>query len=1013
MRKLIFPLFLLFLSTVTMAQHQPARSAATAATVEPLLLYKAMHDEGCRKWVDSLMHRLTLKEKIGQLFIYTIAPVETKRNLVLLRDAVVTHKVGGLLFSGGKLANQAQLTNAGQKLARVPLMITFDGEWGLAMRLRGTPLFPRNMVLGCIRDNGLIYEYGREMARQCRELGVQVNFAPVADVNVNPRNPVINTRSFGEDPVQVADKVIAYGSGLEGGGVLSVCKHFPGHGDTDVDSHKALPLLPFTRERLDSVELYPFKEAIRAGLSGMMVGHLQVPVIEPLGGLPSSLSRNVVYGLLTEELAFKGLIFTDALAMKGVAGNECVSLQALQAGNDMVLTPRNLKVEIESVIQAVEKRNGLTPEDIEQKCRKVLTYKYILGLKRKPVVKLSGLANRISTPQARDLIRRLNLAAITVLSNKTGVLPLHTTVADTSSLPICLLEVGDPGETDAFAKRLSAYTSIQRFRLPSKLTDEQSRRLIDSLAVGRRLLVAVSEQRLAAYQPFFARLSEARQLPPTLYAFFTPGKMMLQIQRAVSAADAVVLGHAAGHEIQEQLADVLFGKATADGRLSAAIGTLFRTGQGLTISPATPLHFRTEEYGLRSDILQRIDTIALEGIRSGAYPGCQVVVLKQGRVMVDKCFGTATGTGPRVERTSIYDLASLSKTTGTLLAVMKLYDKGLISLTDKLADHLPWLARTNKREITVRDLLLHQSGLPAGMVLYPEAIEKNSYKGKLFAPRRSAQHRLELGPGTWANPDFRFKPSYMARSREGEYALQVTDSLWLNRSFERIIEEELVRLPLKEKVYRYSDVGFVLLRLLVEKVAEEPMDSLLEREYFNPMGLERTGYLPLRQHKSEEVVPSAIDRFLRKTTLQGFVHDETAAFQGGVSGNAGLFSTAGEVARIHQMLLNGGELEGQRYLSEETCRVFTTETSAISRRGLGFDKPDLRVPRQSPCATSAPVGVYGHTGFTGTCAWVDPENDLVYVFLSNRTFPNATNRKLQQLNIRERIQQTIYDAMKE
>lgn len=1028
-------------------------SAAASATVvpsavDPILLYKAMQDKHCLQWVDSLLHKLTLKEKIGQLFIYTIAPVETKRNLALLRDAVGTYKVGGLLFSGGKLPNQAQLTNTAQRLSKLPLMITFDGEWGLSMRLRGTPVFPRNMVLGCIQDNRLIYEYGREMARQCRELGVQVNFAPVADVNVNPHNPVINTRSFGENPVQVADKVIAYGSGLEGGGVLSVCKHFPGHGDTDVDSHKALPLIPFTRERLDSVELYPFKEAIRAGLSGMMVGHLQVPVIEPVGGLPSSLSRNIVYGLLTEELAFKGLIFTDALAMKGVSGNESVSLQALKAGNDMVLAPRNLKAEIGAVIEAVEKRDGLTPEEIESKCRKVLIYKYILGLKQKPIIRLSGLANRISTPQARDLVRRLNLAAITVISNPTGILPLHSTLprqASPSSAPkdiplaergeeaMALLEVSDPGEMDAFAARLSQHSPIVRFRLPARPTEAEGKQLRDSLSAYRRLIVAIGEQRLAPYQPFFAHLAAEKKFPPTVYAFFTPGKMMLQVQRAVSAAQAVVLGHSMGHEVQEQVADVLFAKTTANGRLSASIGGLFRAGQGLTITPQTALHFRSEEYGLLSDVLQRIDTIAMEGIGKGAYPGCQVVVLKDGRVMVDKSYGTYTGgvgsngstgsvgnTGsagsaelsPRVESTSIYDLASLSKTTGTLLALMKLYDKGRFSLTDKLSDHLPWLLRTNKKEMTIRDVLFHQSGLPAGIAFYPEAIDRSSYKGKLFSSKRNAQHPLELGPGTWANPHFRFKEAYISLVETDAYALPIGDSLWLNRFFGQVIEAEIAHAPMKEKVYRYSDVGFVLLRLLAERLAGVPMDEYLQRELFGPMGLERTGYLPLRRHATSQVVPSSIDRFLRKQTLQGFVHDETAAFQGGVSGNAGLFSTAGEVARIYQMLLNGGELDGTRYLSEETCRLFTTEVSKVSRRGLGFDKPDTKSPKVSPCAESAPASVYGHTGFTGTCAWVDPENGLVYVFLSNRTYPDATNRKLQQLNIRERIQQTIYEALK-
>lgn len=992
---------LLFCLIVVGAVHTPV--CAAPQTVEPLLLYKTAQDKYCQRWVDSLMHKLTLKEKVGQLFVYTIAPVETKRNLILLREAVNTYKIGGLLFSGGKLQNQAQLTNAAQKQSKIPLMITFDGEWGLSMRLRGTPVFPRNMVLGCIQDNRLIYEYGRAMASQCRELGVQVNFAPVADVNINPHNPVINTRSFGENPVRVADKVIAYGSGLEGGGVLSVCKHFPGHGDTDVDSHKALPLLPFTRERLDSVELYPFKEAIRAGLSGMMVGHLQVPVIEPVGGLPSSLSRNVVYGLLTEELAFKGLVFTDALAMKGVSGNVNVSLQALKAGNDMVLAPRNLKEEIAAVLEAIDK-GELSREEIDRKCRKVLTYKYALGLKRKPVVKLSGLGTRINTPQTRDLIRRLNLAAITVVSNKNHVLPLHQEVKE-----VALIEVGEAGETDVFAKQLGNYVTPVRFHLNPNLTQEERQQLRDSLATYKRIIVAVSEQRLGAYQPFFAKF--APRVPVT-YVFFTPEKMMLQIQRALSVAQAVILGHSTADEVQSQVADVLFGKASADGRLSASLGGLFRAGQGVTITPQTPLHFIPEEYGLRSEVLQRIDTIAREGIKAGAYPGCQIVVLKDGHEMVNRSFGTFAGAGSaRVEANSMYDLASLSKTTGTLLALMRLYDKGHFNLTDKLSDYLPFLLRTNKKDITVRDVLFHQSGLPSGIVLYSEAIDKSSYKGKLFASHRDAQHSLNLGSGTWANPNFTFKQEYVSPVRTGEYTLQVSDSLWLNRSFRKVMEQEIAKAPMKDKSYRYSDVGFVLLRLLAERLADMPMDEYLQRELYEPMGLGRTAYLPLRRHPKTAIVPSSIDSFLRKETLQGFVHDETAAFQGGISGNAGLFSTASEVARIYQLLLNGGELDGQRYLSEETCRLFTTDVSKISRRGLGFDKPDLKNAKNSPCAASAPESVYGHTGFTGTCAWVDPENGLVYVFLSNRTYPDATNRKLQQLNIRERMQQALYDAL--
>lgn len=974
-------------------------------TAEPLLVYKALQDEDCRHWVDSVMNKLSFKEKVGQLFIYTIAPVDTKRNLELLREAVDTYKVGGLLFSGGKMQTQVDLTNRAQKQAKVPVMITFDGEWGLAMRLRGTPVFPRNMVLGCIRDNQLIYEYGREVARQCRQIGVQVNFAPVADVNINPKNPVINTRSFGEDPVQVADKVIAYAYGLEGGGVLSVCKHFPGHGDTDVDSHKALPVLPFTRERLDSVELYPFKKAIRAGLGGMMVGHLQVPAIEPIGGLPSSLSRNVVYDLLTDELAFKGLIFTDALAMKGVSGNGNVSLQALKAGNDMVLAPRNLKDEIPAVLEAVEK-GELSKEDIENKCRKVLTYKYVLGLKKKPFVQLSGLEQRVNSPQARDLIRRLNQAAITVLNNKNHILPLHADKAQR----IALLEVGKPGETETLAKQMSRYASLSRFRLRPNQTEEENRRLRDSLATYKRIVIAVSEQRLAPYHPFFAKFAPES---PAIYLFFTPGKMMLQIHRAVSDASAVVLGHSHNSDVQRQTADILFAKATADGRLSASLGGLFPTGAGVTITPESPSHFIPEEYGLSSALLKKIDTIALDGIQQGAYPGCQVVVLKNGHIMFDKAFGTYAGKGsPRVESTDIYDLASLSKTTGTLLAVMKLYDKGRFNLTDKISDYLPFLQRTDKKDITIREILYHQSGLPPWLPFYQEAIDKDSYDGRLFSARKDAQHPVRIGTATWANPKFKFKSEYISPVKTGDYIVQICDSLWLNRSFRKVIEEKIVETPLKQKRYVYSDIGFILLGMLVEQLAGMPMEAYLQREFYGPMGLERTGYLPLRRFAKSEIVPSNKDRFLRKETLQGFVHDEASAFFGGLAGNAGLFSTAREVAHIYQMLLNGGEIDGKRYLSKETCQLFTTEVSKISRRGLGFDKPDMQDSKKGNCASVAPAGVYGHTGFTGTCAWVDPESELVYVFLSNRIYPDVTNRKLNQLHIRERIQEAIYGAMK-
>lgn len=785
-------------------------------------------DARCRQWVDSVMTTLTPEERIAQLFIYTIAPQQTKANRDLLRKVVKHYKIGGLLFSKGELHSHVTLTNEAQDMADVPLMITFDGEWGLSMRLAGTPTFPKNMTLGKIEDDSLIYEYGREMARQCRELGVQVNFAPVADVNINPKNPVINTRSFGDDPHRVARKVVAYARGLEDGGVLSVCKHFPGHGDTDVDSHKALPTLPFTRSRLDSIELVPFRAAIEAGLNGMMVGHLEVPALEAKKGLPSSLSHSVVTDLLQKELGFDGLTFTDALAMKGVGQGQTLCLQALLAGNDLLLVPRRIKEEVDAIHAAV--KSGMLPQaEIDRRCRKVLTYKYLLGLSKKPRVRLSGLEQRLNTPQTQSLIRRLKEAA-------------------------------------------------------------------------------------------------SRPAP-------------------------------------------------------------------------------------RKYNLSRIDTIALEGIREGAYPGCQIVVLKDGTSIYNKAFGHYAKDGRAVSTSSVYDLASLTKTTATLLAVMKLYEQGRLNLTDRLADHLSWLRGTNKANLTLRQLLLHESGLPSTLTFYMDAIDKESYTGTLFRATRDAAHPERIGGKTWANPKFSYRKGLTSGQPGGKYTLQVADGLWIDSTFMADYRKKIADAPLRDRRYRYSCVGFILLQMVVEQVAGEGMDAFLARHFYEPMKLTRTGYCPLHFLSRDEIVPSCKEGFLRKQVLQGHVHDESAAFQGGVSGNAGLFSTASEVAQVYQMLLNGGTLDGHRYLSAETCRLFTTTTSRISRRGLGFDKPDKRNPQRSPCAPSAPASVYGHTGFTGTCAWVDPANGLVFVFLCNRLMPSVYNPKLMSLDIRPRIQEEIYKAL--
>lgn len=951
---------------------------------------------------------MSLHERIGQLLVPKVMAADTKENKKAVKDLVRKYKVGGLLFGQGTPEEQAILTNLAQKNARVPLMITFDGEWGLAMRLKGVPEYPRNAALGCIADNGLIEAYGREVARQLRELGVTVNFAPVADVNTNPLNPVIHVRSFGENPETVAQKVVAYGKGLESGGVLAVAKHFPGHGDTDSDSHKVLPVVWGDRQLLDSIELYPFKALVAAGLGGVMTAHLQVPAVEPDSVLPSSLSANVVNGLLKDELGFEGLVFTDALDMKGVTGVSRYYAKALLAGNDMLLVQFSAKEALEELTEAV--RTGEIPETlVNEKCRKVLTYKYLLGLtQQQPKLQISGLSYRINTQEANDLAATLRKAAVTVLNNYFNVLPLS---ADRSE--VAVLSMGDAAGDSAFVSAMKKWGVAGTYRLPWNADSETRARVREALSAYNRVVVSLAGVNYVGDDnvDFLANLN----LPgAVVYACFTSYRPLSLLTPALSRASAVVLAHSAEADLQRFVADVLFGKAGANGRLSMTIGRLFPAGTGCDLVPGTKTGAVVpDDYGMNSYVLQRIDDVALKGVKAGAYPGCRVLVLKDGHPVYDKGFGVHSPVDSTAVRTTdLFDLASLTKTTATLLAVMKLYDEGKLKLEDKVSKYLSFLRGTNKRNITIRELLLHESGLPPYIRFYMDAIDANSVHGPFAQGWKDEWHQTQVSEHSYYCSDFRFKKGMLSDKPSDVYTLHVADGMWLNKNFKDRILRSIATCQLGDKRYVYSDLGFILLQQVVEQITQLPMDLYLDKEFYAPMGLLRTMFLPLRKFSREEIMPTAFNDFLRRQDLCGYVHDEAAACLGGVAGHAGLFSTAAEVARIYQMLLNGGELDGKRYLSEETCRLFTTAKSLISRRGLGFDRPDVSIVKRSPCAPSAPEAVYGHTGFTGTCVWVDPESRTVYVFLSNRLCPNVWNTKLVDMDIRTDIQELIFESLK-
>ena len=960
---------------------------------------RQINDElACEQWVEEQMRKLSLRDQIAQLFIHTVAPVNTKANRDNIANAVEHIKVGGLLFSGGEVEKQLVLQNYAQSLADIPLMITFDGEWGLSMRLKQTPLFPKNRVLGCIQNNELIYEYGREVARELKEIGVHVNLSPVTDIDNNPNNPVIGYRSFGSRPEQVAQKVVAYARGLEEEGVLAVCKHFPGHGDTNVDSHKALPVLKFTRERLDSVELHPFRAAFDQGVGGVMTGHLHVT---SLSKLPASISPEIVSGLLKEELGFKGLVFTDALEMKGISSNVPVSANALLAGNDMLLAPRNLKGELEGVLSYV-RQGKIKKEDIAMRCRKVLRFKYALTQGRSLYADENGIAERITTDATRQLMEKLDQAAITVVKNENNALP------EMSDRMALLVVSKTLTETYPLYHELNKGNEMAWMRADVDSVSSIKQRL----APYDKVVIAIYDNKFAQYRPMLESIARTK---PVVLVLFTDIKYLKNLSNVATAAEAVVLSHNKKDNIQVHTAKVLKGRAMVDGRLSVDIPGLFEAGQGVTLPGTGNTDRAPVVMNMCTDSLAKIDAIAKEGIEKGAYPGCHVIVLRKGVPVYDKCFGKHTYEGERqVASTDVYDLASMTKTTSTLLAVMKLYDEGRFSLSDRASKYVSYLCNTDKENITIEQLLYHESGIISYHPFYRQAIDLTQLNGRLFNRRKTSEYPIQVDSYYYAPAHIPFIKDLVSDIQSEAYPLSIDGKKFIKTCFVDSIRKQIADSKLKSRTYRYSCLNFMILKDMVENLSGVGMDVYLDSVFYKPMNLKHTSYHPLSLDKKENIVPTVKGDFLRKGLLQGYVHDEAAAFLGGVSGNAGLFSDAYDLARIYQLYLNGGELDGNRYISKTTCDLFTHSKSAHSRRALGFDKPDANNPDRSPCAKETPASVYGHTGFTGTCVWVDPDHDIIFIFLSNRIYPQPFNRKnLMRLNIRPRIQQMIYRSIVE
>lgn len=985
MKRITYLILLCLLATWAEAQITP-------------ILYDKADKAKMNHWVDSVYDKLSDDERLGQLFMVIANPTTDVANMKRLIKYVEDLKLGGILFHKGNPVTQADVTNRLQRLSKVPMLVALDGEWGLSMRLSNTTRFPKNMMLGAIENDSLIYEYGREVGRQCREMGIHINFAPDMDVNSNTDNPVIGLRSFGEDANAVADKGVAYAAGLESVGIISVAKHFPGHGDTSEDSHYTLPTVHQTRERLDSVELYPFKRYIESGFAGVMTGHLKVPTLDKSKD-PTSLSSRIVTDLLRREMGFTGLSFTDALAMKGASARkeDNPSLKALLAGNDILLAPAAPLSDFQAIRQAVAE-GKVDKKVIRDRCRKVLQYKYIAGLHQYSPIALEGLSARLNTPHAEWLAQKLNAEAVTLLKNDSSFLPLK----QLDKYKIAVLSVGETTDCD-FQEMAARYDSVARFQLSRKATAREIELLYNRLEKYDLIICGVHTVRI----PESLSLRKLSARKPVVYAFFTLPYFTKEYKASLRNAKGVVMAYENTPMAQQYAAQLIFGGIPAKGKLPVSIPSLYYAGTGVFTEKTRLGYFAPEEVKVDAERLSRIEEIVNEGLTSKAYPGCQVLVAKDGVVIYHKAFGTYDYTGKQpVTTQSVYDLASASKAAATLPAVMKAYDEKKFTLNSKIGEFIPELKGSDKADLRIKELLYHQSGMIPTINFYLKAIDKDSYKGSLYSSKRTATHPARFDARTYVRNDFSFLPALVSYKPGKGFPVEVARNFYLSTTFKDTIMQEIKDSKLRNRGrYKYSCVNFILLKMMVENQLKKPMDEVLYGHFFNRLGAATTRFNPLHYMDSAVIVPTEEDNFVRRQVLRGYVHDESAAFQGGVSGNAGLFSNANDLAKLLQMYLNDGTYGGEEYLSPSTSRLFTQSKSPTCRRGLGFDKPDG--------AGIVPLCTYGHTGFTGTCFWVDPSNRLIYIFLSNRTYPNRGNKKLMTQEIRPRVQEAIYKALEE
>ena len=942
-------------------------------------------------WADSVLASLSEQERIAQLFMVAAYSNKGEVHKQQITDLVSHYNIGGIMFLQGGPVRQANFTNYLQSHSKVPLMIAIDAEWGVAMRLDSALRFPWQMTLGAIEDTNLIYEMGVEVARQCELLGIHINFAPVVDVNSNPKNPIINNRSFGENPEKVGRMGVAYMKGMQDNNVLACAKHFPGHGDTDADSHKTLPVVNHLRYRLEEVELVPFKKLINNGLGSVMVAHLNIPSLDDTENLAVTLSPKVVDKLLKKEMGFTGLVITDALNMKGVsqfyAPGE-VDVKALLAGNDVLLFAEDVPKAIAEIKKAIE-LNEISQAEIDVRCLKILKAKQWMGLANYKAVDLKKVADEIIIKNTEVLNKKLVQSSLTLLQNYDNLLPLKRL----DTLRIASVSIGESGLS--FQTMLSNYAGVTHFTISEKATPSEQAVLLNKLSKFNLVIAGIHKSNANAWKPYeIAKQTDillqtiALQSKVVLSAFANP--YSLNSFLFSNNFDALLLGYQNSKIAQEQVAQAIFGGISIAGKLPVSTKH-FEINSGITTKAIRMTYVSPEEIGFNTDFLYKIDSIAQNAIAEKATPGCQVLIAKNGNILFNKSYGYHTYSKQlKVNNSDVYDIASITKIAATVPLLMQMVDEGNLSLGDELGKYLD-LDSTDKEHLTIREILAHQAGLFPWIPFYKQTLEKDSVSGLL-----------------------QLRDTLYSKEFSEQFPFKVAKDIYLHHSYpDSIIKQIIASELLDKKEYRYSDLGYYLFKELLENTYGDYLNTVIYNEFHHKLGMSNTSYNFSANLDKDRIVPTEDDFTFRSQLLDGYVHDMGAAMQGGVGGHAGVFSNANDLAKLMQMYLQNGQYAGERYLSEEVVMEFTKcqFPENNNRRGAGFDKAALPSQKGGPASKNASEYGFGHSGFTGTLVWADPQSQIVYVFLSNRIHPDASNKKLLNMDVRTEIMKVIYDSI--